>query len=867
VIGVTRLSRWRFKLFNIFVSSTYEDLKSYREEVRGLITALGFIDMAMEKWPPTFRPPINEVTEAVNKSDVYVGIFAWRYGSRIEEGAMSYTEYEYELAKEKNIPRLIFLVHPEKDWPVKYVDIGIDGESLRNLRNKIKGENDITWKYFDTEINLVRWLSAALFKLIIDSHKFKVLDDEQKAILNLRQLINADLIARRNQIEYGGDESSRDWFITEIKRCNVGEYYVQRNSVLKNIAMWLLKAQYPYLFLVGPAGIGKTNFLISEIIHHVVSKNTGGVRPSLSPEAVLFLPLGFYHTEKTFLNNLREYIHRSSNLSSEISIETLMNLIKGGRAILILDGLDEFVRTKGEEKCNSLFQSLRLCIDPRQTRVIISCRNHIYKRLKNRGLFKDQKQEVIDVPPLTTREVEKAIETRLGKDSPGYIAITSNQSLIRFAQNPLLLEMMCRISRESWKRLIKTQTMSRLYDLWFEEIIATSADPREMLEDEFIEDTRKKVGKIAGLMLKNRSDLIDRAELEKNDLYPEYLRTLIRLPFGIFVQQTPEEWGFVHDSFREFALAKTVAIELTSKNYDLLAHTSSFDYVGAETYSFLKDLLPTQEALFEHIREALSSTKSKRKIWNNLVRNSFEAIGIIGDKSAERFIETALGILQPTRRSVHQQSDGLATEKTKYNIIRCIERLHPSAPRPYYQHVLTKAWDKEPSWHSFGAKAVRGFHRPKPHPDFFPPMIYEWDYNTNNGFMQKEVSRCLLTLLEQSSAKRRSRESRYTEINSSFALVRWLYEDHIHIVKKLLNNAHLTPASKGNLFHALLRFKKPEIFDDCTDLLAGMELCWVYISQAWVSRKFIFKKATFRMYDRSKLEGFLPTAFDHCIYD
>lgn len=853
-------------MFNIFVSSTYEDLKSYREEVRGLITALGFIDIAMEKWPPTSNPPINEVTEAVNKSDVYVGIFAWRYGSRIEKGGMSYTEYEYKLAKEKNIPRLVFLVHPEKDWPVRYVDIGTDGKSLRNLRNKIERENDIIWKYFDTEIDLVRWLSAALFKLIVDSHKFKVLDDEQKAIINLRQLINADLIARRNQIEYGGDESSRDWFITEIKRCNVGEFYVQRDSVLKDIAMWLLKARCPYLFLVGPAGIGKTNFLISEIIHHVVNKNTGGGKPSLSPEVVLFLPLGFYHTEKTFLNNLREYIHRSVNLSSEISIETLTNLIKDGRAILILDGLDEFVRTKGEEECNSLFQSLQLCIDPRQTRVIISCRNHIYKRLKNKGLFKDQKQEVIDVPPLTTEEVKKAIETRLGKDSPGYIAITLNQSLIRFAQNPLLLEMMCRISRESWKRLIKTQTMGRLYDLWFEEIIATSVNPREMLEDELIEDTRTKVGKIAGLMLKNRSDLIDRAELEKNDLHPDYLRTLIRLPFGIFVQQTPKEWGFVHDSFREFALAKTVATELTSKNYDLLAHTSSFDYVGAETYSFLKDLLPIQEVFFKHIHEALNSTRSKKKTWNNLVRNSFEAIGMVGDKSAERFIETALRILQPTRGSLRHQLEGLATEKTKYNIIRCMERLHPSAPRPYCQHVLTKAWDKEPSWHSFGAKAVRGFHRPKPHPGFFPPMVYEWNYNTSNGFLQKEVSQCLLTLLEQSSAKRRNRESGYTEINSSFALIRWLHEDHIHIVKKLLHKVQLTPDSKGNLFLALLRFKKPEIFDNCTDLFIGMELCWVYISQAWVSRKFIFKKTIFRMYDRSRLEGFPPIALDDCVY-
>lgn len=850
-------------MFNIFVSSTYEDLKSYREQVRELITALGFIDIAMEKWPPSSNPPKEEVKDALNRSDIYVGIFAWRYGSRLEDRDISYIEYEYRLAKQNKIPRLIFMTNPEKAWPPKFVDIGSDGKSIRRLRAEIEKDREITWKYFDTEMDLVRWLSAALFKLIASSDKFQILDSEQRAILELRQLINADFVARRNEIEYQGDESGRHWFIPEIARCNVGKYYIARDSVRKDVADWLLKGQCPYLFLVGPSGIGKTNFLVMEFIHHVVSRNVHRQKPSLSPEAVLFLPLGSCEPDKSFLINLEEFINRSARL--RISAGTLEKLIRNGRVLLILDGLDEFVRNHGEEKCSVLFKSLREYIDPQRSRVIISSRDHIYKRLKTKGLFEDQRVETIDVPPLIPVEVNEAIENRLGKSSPGYIAVTSNQALIRFSQNPLLLEMMCRISRESWKRLVKTQTTGRLYELWFEEIIATSAKPEKMLEDEFIEDTHIKVGKIAGLMLKGRSDLIAESDLKKHGLPLNCLQTLTRQPFGIFIKQTPEEWSFVHDSFREFSLAKTFATELTSKNYDLLANTSSFDYVGAETYAFLHELLPIDQDFHRHIDKALNSKKDDKEAWNNIARNCFEAIGMIGEESAEQFIEKALKILYPAKKSCDQSSEDLASLKTKYNVVRSLERLHRSAPRPYYQHVLTEAWGKNPSWGCFGAKAIRGFHRPKPHPGFFPPMVYNLPQNTSDNFKQKEVSQCLLTLLEELLAKQPDVDSRYLEINCTFALIRWLHEDHMSHVKRLL--LQLTSFSKANLFHALLRFRKPDIFDDCTDLFEQMELCWVYISQTMVSRNFVFRKVTFRKYNESKLEGFPPSAFECCKYE
>jgi len=80
------------KKFKIFVSSTTQDLKVHRERVRDLITAMGFVDIAMEKWYPDTRPTVDVIEEALDESDAYVGIFGFRYGERVAKGGISFTE-------------------------------------------------------------------------------------------------------------------------------------------------------------------------------------------------------------------------------------------------------------------------------------------------------------------------------------------------------------------------------------------------------------------------------------------------------------------------------------------------------------------------------------------------------------------------------------------------------------------------------------------------------------------------------------------------------------------------------------------------------------------------------------------------------
>ena len=107
----------------------------------------------------------------------------------------------------------------------------------------------------------------------------------------------------------------------------------------------------------------------------------------------------------------------------------------------------------------------------------------------------------------------------------------------------------------------------------------------------------------------DRSDVISEEKLAANGIPLQDLQALTRKPFGILVRESKEEWGFVHSSFREFALGETIAAELKSARYELLANQSRLDYVGAEPQQFLRDLFARKEGeLFALLERTLQNS-------------------------------------------------------------------------------------------------------------------------------------------------------------------------------------------------------------------------------------------------------------------
>jgi Domain of unknown function (DUF4062) len=102
------------KVYQVFVSSTYADLRDERRMVSETLAKAGHIPVGMELFPATDERQLEYIKRIIDRCDYYVVIVGGRYGS-LADDTISYTEKEYEYALERKIPVLALLHgHPDK---------------------------------------------------------------------------------------------------------------------------------------------------------------------------------------------------------------------------------------------------------------------------------------------------------------------------------------------------------------------------------------------------------------------------------------------------------------------------------------------------------------------------------------------------------------------------------------------------------------------------------------------------------------------------------------------------------------------------------------------------------------------------------
>src|SRR5438067_1667294 len=96
------------KRFQVFVSSTYEDLREARQEVMKALLELDCIPAGMELFPAANEDQWTLIKGVIDDCDYYIVVVGGRYGST-GPGGVSYTELEYEYAISQQKPVLGFL--------------------------------------------------------------------------------------------------------------------------------------------------------------------------------------------------------------------------------------------------------------------------------------------------------------------------------------------------------------------------------------------------------------------------------------------------------------------------------------------------------------------------------------------------------------------------------------------------------------------------------------------------------------------------------------------------------------------------------------------------------------------------------------
>jgi len=126
------------KRYQVFVSSTFEDLQDERREVMQALLSLDCIPTGMELFPAADEESWELIKRFIAGCDYYIVIVGGRYGSKAPTGK-SYTEMEYDYAVEAGLPVLAFLHKEPGIIPANKTESTEEGRTaLKAFREKIE---------------------------------------------------------------------------------------------------------------------------------------------------------------------------------------------------------------------------------------------------------------------------------------------------------------------------------------------------------------------------------------------------------------------------------------------------------------------------------------------------------------------------------------------------------------------------------------------------------------------------------------------------------------------------------------------------------------------------------------------------------
>ncbi|MEL7423063.1 MAG: DUF4062 domain-containing protein [Bacteroidota bacterium] len=129
----------------VMISSTARDLPEHRSMVMDACLRADTFPKMMEHLPPSDANAIAVSLAMVDESEIYIGIFAHRYGYVPAGHNISITEMEYQRAVERGIPILIFIISDDVPVLLKDVDKGVAAQKLEALKETLKADHIVAF--------------------------------------------------------------------------------------------------------------------------------------------------------------------------------------------------------------------------------------------------------------------------------------------------------------------------------------------------------------------------------------------------------------------------------------------------------------------------------------------------------------------------------------------------------------------------------------------------------------------------------------------------------------------------------------------------------------------------------------------------
>lgn len=348
----------------IFISSTSDDLNPYREKVISSLRRAGHTPVCMEDFQVQDIVPLEKCMNDVSSSEIYVGIFAWRYGFIPEGYEESITELELRRAQKMNIPCMIFLLDESIPWLPVCIDTGEMGNKIMNLREELKLNYIV--KFFTNPDNL-----ATEVLLGINSHFNKNKNPSEP-----------------NEIDAISGEP-----IVGIRFANPGEIFKDRVNEALMIKKYLLSQNVRFICITGRGGMGKTA-LLSKICGEI---ETGEIKLSessqiIGADGILYISCKGADRptlERIFAdvgsvlgnNHGDELMAKWANPTISIpeKIRFLLGKLRHGVFLLVLDNVEDILNSENQFNDEALQTFLDICLStPNNLKIFATCRREIF---------------------------------------------------------------------------------------------------------------------------------------------------------------------------------------------------------------------------------------------------------------------------------------------------------------------------------------------------------------------------------------------------------------------------------------------------------------------------------------------------------
>lgn len=126
------------KRLNVFISSTSIDLIEWRTAIGQDLRRRGLNILTMDQFPAVAASGADGSREMVGRCDLFIGIYARRYGT-VSEGK-SITEIEYDAASKARLPRLCFMLSDKAQWLPDLEEQEPGRSQLRRFKEKVRQE-------------------------------------------------------------------------------------------------------------------------------------------------------------------------------------------------------------------------------------------------------------------------------------------------------------------------------------------------------------------------------------------------------------------------------------------------------------------------------------------------------------------------------------------------------------------------------------------------------------------------------------------------------------------------------------------------------------------------------------------------------